>query len=77
MLTKKKITIKIKTKHANKWKKKCLSSNSYSDCRTGYYWINCSKTCPYPAFGHQCKQKCHCKQELCDFMNGCIESTCK
>lgn len=57
--------------------KECVSSNLYSECRAGYYWINCSKTCPYPAFGHQCKQNCSCKQELCDFMNGCIERTRK
>ncbi|XP_078316283.1 uncharacterized protein LOC111101508 [Crassostrea virginica] len=43
-------------------------------CKNGSYWINCSKTCPYPAFGHQCRQTCHCNQEFCDFINGCIEN---
>ena len=42
-----------------------------SDCQDGYYWDNCSRTCPYPHYGNRCRQKCSCLEKLCDFMTGC------
>lgn len=41
------------------------------ECQIGYYWDNCSKTCPYPHYGNRCRQKCSCPVEICDFMTGC------
>ncbi|XP_048768793.2 multiple epidermal growth factor-like domains protein 10 [Ostrea edulis] len=40
-------------------------------CSTGYFWINCSKPCPYPTYGERCLQNCSCDNETCDFMSGC------
>lgn len=33
------------------------------DCRSGYYWINCSRTCQYPYYGLKCGQKCSCEKK--------------
>lgn len=44
-----------------------------SECEIGYYWVNCSKSCPYPMFGPKCVHKCSCKQEVCNFSTGCPE----
>lgn len=42
-----------------------------SECSTGYYWVNCSRRCPYPLYGDLCDYACSCKRYLCDFQSGC------
>lgn len=42
-----------------------------SECEPGYFWINCTKICPYPTFGKSCAQTCSCTNTSCDFANGC------
>nr|XP_022335418.1 uncharacterized protein LOC111132061 isoform X2 [Crassostrea virginica] len=46
---------------------KCL------ECKAGYYWMNCNRTCPYPYYGRDCQQECTCIQKVCNFMTGCTK----
>uniref|UniRef100_A0A8W8JI71 TNFR-Cys domain-containing protein n=1 Tax=Magallana gigas TaxID=29159 RepID=A0A8W8JI71_MAGGI len=51
-----------------KWdtaKKACIA------CQDGYYWLNCTRQCPFPTYGTKCKYNCSCNKESCDFMVGC------
>ncbi|XP_078310603.1 multiple epidermal growth factor-like domains protein 10 [Crassostrea virginica] len=43
------------------------------ECKAGYYWIDCNRTCPYPHYGRKCKQNCTCSEEVCNFITGCTE----
>ena len=45
------------------------------ECQSGHYWINCSKTCPFPQYGDHCWQQCSCEKKLCDFITGCIKGS--
>ncbi|XP_078316050.1 uncharacterized protein LOC144620138 [Crassostrea virginica] len=45
--------------------------NNCAECEPGYFWINCTKICPYPTFGKSCAQTCSCTNTSCDFANGC------
>ena len=48
----------------------------FSECQMGYYWRNCSKTCPYPTYGKKCKHTCTCPADMCNFMTGCKTGKC-
>lgn len=41
------------------------------DCAPGYFWMNCSKTCPFPLYGNSCNRSCPCNETECDFKDGC------
>lgn len=41
------------------------------ECPTGYYWLNCNKSCSFPYYGKRCDHNCLCQEELCDFVTGC------
>lgn len=41
------------------------------DCAPGYFWMNCSKTCPFPQYGNSCNRSCPCNETECDFKDGC------
>ncbi|XP_078312834.1 uncharacterized protein LOC144619271 [Crassostrea virginica] len=43
------------------------------ECKAGYYWTNCNRTCPYPYYGGRCLQTCNCSEEVCNFITGCTE----
>lgn len=43
----------------------------HSECLIGYYWINCSRKCPYPYFGTKCIHMCICPENNCNFALGC------
>lgn len=44
----------------------------FSECKPGFYGINCSKTCLLPYYGEGCQQECVCsKDEECDISIGC------
>lgn len=44
------------------------------ECSTGYYWVNCSRRCPYPLYGDLCDNACFCARYQCDFKNGCTST---
>nr|XP_022337404.1 uncharacterized protein LOC111133362 [Crassostrea virginica] len=46
---------------------KCL------ECKTGYYWLDCTRTCPFPYYGRDCQQNCTCDRKVCSFITGCTE----
>ncbi|XP_078312334.1 uncharacterized protein LOC144619025 [Crassostrea virginica] len=43
------------------------------ECKAGYYWIDCNRTCLYPHYGRKCQQNCNCSEEVCNFITGCTE----
>ncbi|XP_062570776.1 uncharacterized protein LOC134232813 [Saccostrea cucullata] len=42
-------------------------------CPVGYHNINCSERCKYPSFGEDCQGGCKCRENLCDFVLGCLQ----
>lgn len=42
-----------------------------TDCLSGYYGSNCSNSCPYPSYGVDCQEECHCQEKVCDHVFGC------
>lgn len=40
-------------------------------CNDGYKGVFCENRCPYPTFGSQCSERCHCSIEFCDHTSGC------
>lgn len=46
-------------------------NNSCESCRPGYNGINCTTSCPYPSYGHQCQGNCDCVEDNCDVSTGC------
>ncbi|XP_052680454.1 uncharacterized protein LOC128161252 [Crassostrea angulata] len=51
------------------------TSKNCSGCKPGYYGSYCSQSCKYPSFGAGCQQRCTCREEQCDFSNGCSNKT--
>lgn len=43
----------------------------FSECKPGFYGINCSRACLFPYFGEGCQQECVCSKEECDKSIGC------
>ena len=41
------------------------------NCGRGFYGQKCHLTCPFPYFGFGCAQKCNCKKEMCNHVQGC------
>ncbi|XP_048770886.2 cell death abnormality protein 1-like isoform X1 [Ostrea edulis] len=42
-------------------------------CDIGFHGPNCSRPCPYPAFGKDCQFICNCKVHYCHRQHGCGE----
>lgn len=46
-----------------------------SACMLGYDGINCTNSCPYPAYGEGCQGICYCEKDMCDVSTGCEPNT--
>ena len=42
------------------------------ECEAGFYGPNCIIPCRYPNYGRECQEKCHCKENACNFVTGCF-----
>ncbi|XP_062581429.1 uncharacterized protein LOC134243214 [Saccostrea cucullata] len=42
------------------------------NCVSGYFGVNCSRTCRFPSFGDDCQQQCYCTPKYCHPSKGCI-----
>lgn len=45
----------------------------YLACEIGYFGVNYESKCPFPLYGHACQMMCTCKDEYCDFADGCSQ----
>lgn len=48
-----------------------LKKSVCKECDAGFYGINCSETCRYPNYGHECQNQCNCSQRACNHKIGC------
>lgn len=42
-------------------------------CTDGFIGNKCTKACPYPSYGQNCKSTCVCKKEYCNVSMGCLQ----
>ena len=42
------------------------------ECGDGYHGPNCIIPCRYPNYGRECQEKCHCQENTCNFVTGCL-----
>nr|XP_022291656.1 protein draper-like [Crassostrea virginica] len=51
-----------------KWNK---TTKLCDKCSIGYDGPQCAYSCTYPFYGEDCRNKCDCTEEQCDFIFGC------
>ncbi|XP_062581430.1 multiple epidermal growth factor-like domains protein 10 [Saccostrea cucullata] len=42
-----------------------------TNCKAGYFGINCSRPCRFPNYGEDCQSECDCEEHVCNVSFGC------